>query len=124
MTNDDVQTFTDRWAAAWNSRDIDAVLTHFHEDVEFTSPTALAVVGVATVRGKARLREYWIAALSRLSSLHFTIDHVVWDANLRELAIIYTSVADGKTKRVSENLRFNAADQVIVGEVFHGVSYE
>ena len=122
MTTDDARTFAARWAEAWNRRDIEQVLAHFHDDVVFTSPTALAVMGTPTVRGKSALREYWTTALSRLSSLRFTIDRVLWDANSRELAIIYTSETDGKARRVSENLVFNAAGQVVVAEVFHGVA--
>ena len=122
MTSDDARAFAAQWAEAWNRRDIEQVLAHFHEDVEFTSPTALAVVGTPTVRGKRSLREYWTMALSRLASLRFTVHRVVWDAGSRELAIIYTSETDGKARRVSENLRFDAAGQVVVAEVFHGVA--
>jgi ketosteroid isomerase-like protein len=122
MTSDDARAFAAQWAEAWNRRDIEQVLAHFHEDVEFTSPTALAVVGTPTVRGKPSLREYWTMALSRLASLRFTVDRVVWDAGSRELAIIYTSETDGKARRVSENLRFDAAGQVVAAEVFHGVA--
>jgi ketosteroid isomerase-like protein len=122
MTSGDAQGFAAQWAEAWNRRDIEQVLAHFHDDVEFTSPTALAVVGIPTVRGKGSLREYWTKALARLSSIRFTVDRVVWDPDRRELAIIYTSETDGKTRRVSENLRFNAASQVVVAEVFHGVA--
>ena len=71
------ETFAARWAEAWNVRDIEAVLKHFHDDVVFTSPTALAVVGSATVRGKDALRAYWTTALSRITSIRFTIDRVV-----------------------------------------------
>ena len=123
MTSDDARRFAAQWAEAWNHRDIEQVLAHFHDDVEFTSPTALAVMGTATVRGKGSLREYWTTALARLASLRFTVDRVVWDPDRRELAIIYTSETDGKTRRVSENLRFNAAAQVVVAEVFHGVAW-
>ena len=122
MTSDDARAFAAQWAEAWNRRDIEQVLAHFHEDVEFTSPTALAVMGTPTVRGKRSLREYWTMALSRLASLRFTVDRVVWDAGSRELAIIYTSETDGKARRVSENLVFDAAGQVVVAEVFHGVA--
>jgi hypothetical protein len=80
-------------------------------------------MGVPTVRGKGPLREYWTKALARLASLRFTVDRVVWDADRRELAIIYTSETDGKRKRVSENLRFNSAGQVAAAEVFHGVAW-
>ena len=123
MTGDEARGFAAQWAEAWNSRNIEQVLAHFHDEVEFTSPTALAAMGIPTVQGKGALREYWTKALVRLASLRFTVDRVVWDPGSRELAIIYTSETDGKAKRVSENLRFNAAGQVVVAEVFHGVAW-
>ncbi len=123
MTSDEANIFAGKWAEAWNSRDVERVLANFHEDVEFTSPTALSVMGTPTVRGKGPLREYWMKALARLASLKFTVDRVLWDADHRELAIIYTSETDGKAKRVSENLRFNAGGQVVAAEVFHGVTW-
>ena len=122
MTSDDARRFAAQWAEAWNRRDIEQVLAHFDDEVEFTSPTALAVMGIPTVRGKASLREYWTKALTRLGSLRFDVDRVVWDPDGRELAIIYTSETDGKARRVSENLRFDAAGQIVVAEVFHGVA--
>jgi ketosteroid isomerase-like protein len=123
MTNDDASAYAAEWAEAWNNRDIEQVLGHLHEDVEFTSPTALAVMGVPTVRGKAALREYWTKALSQITSLRFTLDRVVWDGARRELAIIYTSEINGKAKRVSENLCFNEVGQVAAAEVFHGIAW-
>jgi ketosteroid isomerase-like protein len=121
MTRDEATAFAAGWAAAWNDRDFERVLEHFDENVVFTSPTALAVVGAATVRGKEALRAYWTAALDRLTHLRFTVDRVVWDPEARELAIIYVSEIDGKAKRVSENLRFGPSGRVVAAEVFHGV---
>ena len=108
------------WEAAWNDRDIERVLAHFDENVVFTSPTALAVVGVGTVRGKEALRSYWTAA--RVARLRFTVDRVVWDPEANELAIVYRSDIDGKVMRVSEQLRFGPDDLVEAAEVFHGVA--
>jgi ketosteroid isomerase-like protein len=122
ITREDSEAFAARWAEAWNCRAIEAVLEHFHEDVVFTSPTALAVVGIPIVRGKDALRAYWTAALARIGSLRFTVDHVLWDPVRRELAIVYTSDTDGRTKRVSENLTFNDDGQVVAAEVFHGIA--
>ncbi len=110
------------WAAAWNARDIERVLKLFSEDITFVSPTALAVTGAATVRGQAALRAYWSLAMSRIGSLKFTLDRVVWDAATRELAIIYVSDIDGKTRRVSENLTFSENGLVSSAEVFHGIT--
>lgn len=122
MTRENSEVFAARWAEAWNQRDVETVLKLFHEDIVFTSPTALAIVGSASVRGKDALRAYWTAALTRSSSLQFTVDHVLWDPAYRELAIIYTSNIDGNIKSVSENLRFNVDWLVVSAEVFHGAT--
>ena len=120
MTRDEAQAFAGEWAAAWNDRAVERVLSRFDDDVSFTSPTALAVVGVATVRGKQALRDYWNTALARIGSLRFAVDRVSWDPLSRELAIIYVSDT-GRKKRVSENLVFGANGLVVSAEVFHGV---
>src|SRR5262245_37646883 len=122
MTPPNTEAFAARWAEAWNRRDVEAVLEHFHEDVVFTSPTALAVVGSPVVRGKSALRAYWNTALAGIGSLRFTIDRIVWDPTRRELAIIYTADIDDKSRRVSENLTFDEEERVVAAEVFHGVT--
>jgi hypothetical protein len=68
-------TFAEDWLAAWNSRDVEAVLDHFHDDVVFSSPVAARVVpeSKGVVRGKAALRAYWKAALQTMPALHFEI---------------------------------------------------
>jgi hypothetical protein len=121
MTREMGETFAARWAEEWNRRAVEAVLQHFHAQVVFRSPTVLAVVGAPIVRGKEALRDYWTAALARIASLRFTVDHVIWDPLRHELAIIYTSDIDGKSLRVSENLTFDEHGLVVAAEVFHGV---
>ena len=120
MTREDAETFAHDWAVAWNDLAIERVLAHFDEKVSFSSPTALAVVGVATVRGKPALREYWTRALSRITELHFTVERILWDASTDELAIIYESEINGQKKRVSENLMFGEHGLVVKADVFHG----
>ena len=122
MCRENSEAFAVRWAEAWNRRAVEEVLEHFDKDIVFISPTALTVVGSPIVRGKDALRAYWTAALAHISSLKFTVDHVLWDPVHRELAIIYTSDTDGKSKRVSENLVFNEDGQIVAAEVFHGVA--
>ena len=121
MTPDAARHFAAHWAESWNRRDVEGVLAHFHDDVIFTSPTALAVVGSATVKGKQALRDYWNTAMGRITALHFTVDRALWDAQRRELAIIYIADIEGKSRRVSENLRFDDSGLVVSAEVFHGV---
>jgi hypothetical protein len=122
MTSQQARAFADDWAAAWNDLAVERILSHFDEAVVFTSPTAAAVVGVATIEGKPALRQYWTTALARITSLRFDVDRVLWDAGARELAIIYHSTINGQSRRVSENLTFGANGLVVRAEVFHGVA--
>ena len=78
--------FASRWADAWNRRAVDEILEHFHDDVVFTSPTALGVVGTPVVRGKDALRAYWNKAMSGIESLRFTVHRALWDASFNEMA--------------------------------------
>jgi ketosteroid isomerase-like protein len=45
MTYDSMMLFAETWIAAWNRRDVDAVLAHFADDAEFVSPAAHKFVG-------------------------------------------------------------------------------
>ncbi|MDP3208988.1 MAG: nuclear transport factor 2 family protein [Rhodoglobus sp.] len=122
MTRDDALEFAASWIESWNRRDIERVLATFDDDIEFTSPTALVTVGVATVHGKQELRSYWQAALARIASLRFALDRALWDPESRELAIIYVSEVNGAQKWVSENFRFGTNGKVSAVDVFHGVA--
>ncbi|HVJ21033.1 MAG TPA: nuclear transport factor 2 family protein [Polyangiaceae bacterium] len=121
MTRDEASAYAVSWVDSWNERDIEAVLATFDEDIEFTSPTAVATVGVPTVTGKQALRSYWQAALAKVTSLRFTLRRIVWDPESRELAILYVSSVNGVAKCVAENLRFGQSGKVVAADVFHGV---
>lgn len=115
--------FAAEWARAWNAPDVDRVLADFHDDVVFTSPTAVRLTGMATLRGKTALRDYWNAAMQRIQALTFTVDRVIWDEASSELVIVYVSAIDGQRRRVSEHLTFDADGRAIRGEVFHGIDH-
>jgi hypothetical protein len=114
--------YAERWAEDWNRRDLGTILAHFADAVEFTSPKALAAVGLPTVRGKAALADYWRIALSRIESLRFVVNRVIWDPATLELAIIYDRDVNGVRDRAAEILAFGPSGLVIRGEVLYGVS--
>jgi len=120
-TQTDAELFAAQWAEAWNRRDIEAVLAHFHDDIVFVSPTALAVTGSSVVRGKESLRAYWTAALARIGSIRFRVVRVLWNSMRHELAIIYVGDIDGRIRKVSENLIFSDG-KVVTAKVFHEVT--
>jgi ketosteroid isomerase-like protein len=75
--------FSREWEAAWNRRDVEAILKHFHDDAVFTSPVAKRI-GFATdgvVNGKDALRRYWTAALAQNPDLRFQVTTVYQGAN-------------------------------------------
>jgi hypothetical protein len=94
--------FAEEWCAAWNRRDVDAVLAHFHDDVVFTSPVAAEVVpgSAGVVRGKQALREYWCAALAAVPDLHFDVIGVYRGASV--LVINYRNQKGGLVNEVLE----------------------
>jgi ketosteroid isomerase-like protein len=71
----DAKEFAKDWIAAWNSHDIDAIMSHYAENVVLTSPVVIKVTGEAsgTVNGKEALRKYFQKGLELLPDLRFTL---------------------------------------------------
>ena len=65
------------WLDAWNRRDLEAVLAHYAEDVEFISKAVIALGGDhrGSVKGKTALRRVFEAGLLAYPDLHFTPLH-------------------------------------------------
>lgn len=83
--------FAAEWIAAWNAHDVDAVLRHYHDDCEMSSPSIAKFSGEATgvLRGKAAVEAYWRRALAALPGLHFELQSVL--LGVRSLVIHYHS---------------------------------
>jgi steroid delta-isomerase len=120
MTYDAMMRFADEWVAAWNRRDVDAVLVHYADEAQFTSPIARSVIGRAVLRNKQELADYWHGALGRISILEFTLDHAVWDERRRELVVVYEANLNGERKRACEIMRFDATGRQVGGEALYG----
>jgi steroid delta-isomerase len=120
MNYDAMRRFAEEWVAAWNRRDVDAVLAHYADDAQFVSPVASAVVGRAVLRDKQELAGYWRAALARIATLEFRLDHAVWDERRRELVVVYEANLNGERKRSCEIMRFDAAGRQVGGEALYG----
>ena len=120
MTYDSMMRFAEAWIANWNARDVDAVLSHFADDAQFVSPMARNVVGRPLLRNKKELADYWRAALGRISTLEFKLDHVSWDERRRELNVVYEANLNGERKRACEIMRFDASGRQTRGEALYG----
>jgi ketosteroid isomerase-like protein len=62
------------WCEAWNRRDLDAILSHYSDDVVITSPTVVQRFGRldGTLHGKEALRESFAIGL-RAPRLRFEL---------------------------------------------------
>lgn len=61
------------WFEAWNRHDLDAILAHYAEDVEFQSPFITKLLGDPSgkIVGKEALRAYFAKGLQAYPDLHF-----------------------------------------------------
>jgi hypothetical protein len=103
MNETEAQEFARTWLAAWNARDLDAVLAHFADDVTFSSPMARRLVGGSegVIRGKDALRAYWQRGLDAFPDLRFELLGVY--LGIEELVLNYRNQNGGL---VNEVLRF------------------
>ena len=69
------QAFAEAWIAAWNAHDLDVILSHYAEDIVFTSAVSTRFTGdpAGRIVGKAALRDYWGQALAAYPDLQFTL---------------------------------------------------
>jgi len=124
MTHEQAQEFAVEWAAAWNRRDLEAVLAHYADGAEFVSPKAQQFVGRSVLQGKAELRHYWETALKQISENQFTLDSVFLGPTEREVAVLYISRLNGRANRAMEIMRFNEGGKIVRGEAMYGVAVE
>ncbi|MFD2468408.1 nuclear transport factor 2 family protein [Amycolatopsis silviterrae] len=99
MEHSAAQEFADHWVRAWNAHDLDALMTHFADDVTFRSPVAVQVLGGdGVIKGKAALRAYWAEGLRRIPDLRFEVVGVY--AGLGALVINYRNQKGGLVNEV------------------------
>ena len=109
MTNDEAARIAREWIAAWNSHDIDRILSHYSDDVELTSPLVGRILGAgqSTVRGKPALRAYFLRGLEAFPDLRFTLWGVY--PGHESLVLHYESV---RGLRAAEFMRVDGAGRV------------
>jgi hypothetical protein len=102
--------FAREWIDAWNSHDLERVLSHYADEFEMTSPLVIERMGEPTgvLRGKAAVRPYWSQGLAAQPPLRFELLGV--SAGVRSIAIQYRSVG---RRVVTEVLQFDTSARVV-----------
>ncbi len=75
ITDEQARVLAREWIEAWNTHDLDRIMTHYADGIEFTSPFVVGLMGDAagTVRGLGALRGYFATGLSVYPDLKFEL---------------------------------------------------
>src|SRR5882672_4607984 len=93
MTAEQAEAIARDWIEAWNAHDLDRILSHYSEDIVFSSPFAIRLVGTpnGVVRGREALRTCFARGLEAYPDLHFEPIEVLPGAG--SIALRYSSIA-------------------------------
>lgn len=80
LTEPEVKQFAVAWLRAWNSHDLDAILSHYAPEIVLTSPVAARLLNDPTgeVKGQTALRNYFKRGLEAYPNLAFELLDVMW----------------------------------------------
>jgi ketosteroid isomerase-like protein len=69
------QQVAQTWLDDWNRHDLDAIMAHYADDIVFSSPFIVKLIGLSngTIQGKAVLRDYFTQGLAAFPDLRFTL---------------------------------------------------
>lgn len=114
LTHDFARAFASSWIAAWNSHDLERILTHYTDDFVMSSPRIALVAGEPSgiLQGKQRIGPYWRTALELSPQLYF--EHLSTFVSADSIVIHYRGVR-GLTAEV---LFFND-----VGKVYRAAAH-
>jgi hypothetical protein len=98
------------WITAWNAHNLDAIMPHYADDVEFFSPFIVRLLDdpSGSIRGKAALREYFTKGLTRYPDLTFYLHKVLTGVN--SVTLYYESI---NSLQAAEVMELNDAGVVV-----------
>lgn len=75
LNSKEAQQFAKDWCEAWNSHDLDSIMSHYADEVVLTSPTAARLLSdpAGVVNGKDALRDYFGVGLKAYPNLQFEV---------------------------------------------------
>lgn len=82
------------WVQAWNSHNLDEIMSHYDDDVTFYSPLIKRINNDPTgcIRGKENLKAYFTRGLEAYPDLHFELYHILEGVN--SIVLYYKSIND------------------------------
>jgi hypothetical protein len=102
LTQEEIRNLAEEWISAWNAHDLDAIMSHYDEAVELTSPVAAQLLGIpgGKVSGKANVSAYFQRGLEAYPELYFDLKDVL--AGLNTLVLHYANQKGARTAEFME----------------------
>lgn len=102
IAEDDARKMAEHWIHAWNSHDLDEIMSHYGERVVLVSPVAARLNNdpSGTVAGKDALRTYFKRGLEAYPNLKFELVDVMW--GLSSLVLYYVNQKGTRTGEFME----------------------
>jgi hypothetical protein len=105
FTKEFANQFAIDWVEAWNSHDIEKILSHYSDDFTIETPMAAKLFPASNglVIGKTEVRKYWLVGLERIPNLEFVIIDVL--IGVSSISVYYLNT--GNHKKSVEMMFFN-----------------
>jgi ketosteroid isomerase-like protein len=105
------------WLDAWNRRDLEGIVAHYADDVEFVSQSVvdLGMGAAGSLRGKSALRDVFGAGLNLDVHLVFTPIHAF--VGVREHGLYYIGY---RRRHVIEIHELDTQGKIIIARAYHG----
>ncbi len=110
LTETFARQFAADWIQAWNSHDLDAIISHYADDVVLTSPAAAKLLGEPSgqVSGKENVRAYFRRGLEAFPQLKFSLIDVFWG-----VSSVVLCFENQRGTRTAEFMEVNANGRVV-----------
>ena len=92
LATEQANEFARQWITDWNAHDLDRIITHYSDDIVFSSPFVkrIGTSSSGSLCGRAALLEYFSAALAKFPALSFQLRAVL--IGIDTVTILYDSV--------------------------------
>jgi ketosteroid isomerase-like protein len=109
LSEAEAREFADHWILAWNSHDLDAIMSHYAPEVVLTSPTAAKLLSNSsgTIKGQEAVRSYFEKGLEVFPNLTFELLDVMWG-----ISSIVLYFLNQKGTKTGEFMEFDANRKV------------
>ena len=109
MEFDAATEFATEWIEAWNTHDLDRIISHYAESLHYCSPLVLERVtgSGGVIRDRATLRTYVQTGLVKNPALRFTFREVL--LGVQGFTLYYDNAREGRT---AEYFEFDADGKV------------